>query len=100
MGKPRLLRFDEIKEAGNVLWSLDGPYVVRLVYLLEDEIHVSNVLFVEVLDAGLTLLHLVHDHVVERPTCSCNCHVVLVKDSPKTYKSSLLCDMIHSKSSM
>ena len=61
MGEPRLLQFDEIEEARDVPWSLDGPHAIRLVNLFEDEeICASDVLFAEVLDAGLTLLHLVH----------------------------------------
>ncbi|KAH9016609.1 hypothetical protein EDB84DRAFT_1443062 [Lactarius hengduanensis] len=46
-------------------------------------------------DARLTLLHHVHDRAqaVEGTTCNRNCDVILVRNSPKTSKSALLCDM-------
>jgi hypothetical protein len=60
------LRLDEVEKARNVLGCLDGSHSVCFVNLLKHkEIRTSNVLFSQVLDAGLTLLYCVRDYVVE-----------------------------------
>ena len=58
------LQFDKVKKARNVLRYFNGPHSIHFIDLLKHkEICISDVLFLEVFDASLTLLYCVHNHV-------------------------------------
>ena len=85
----RLLGLDEVEETRDVLRRRD-PLHATIVELLEDhEGRTAHLLATEVLDARLTLLDGVDDHVIQSTTSGRHCNVVFVWDGTQTTKASL-----------
>ena len=84
-----LLRFDEIEETRYILWSLNLVHTAIAEFVEDDERRPADLLATEVLDASLTLLDGVHDHVAELTTGSGDSHIILVGDGSQTSQTPL-----------